>query len=499
MNTSSELDRIVGNWLESRVVDPSSGSLRSALARAGATAQQRHRWLPPWSGRRRGLGDRAASWARMRPSRDDGDRITSGVTIAAGVLAVLALAAVLILPQASPETDPAPAGLTYSVTADGSGDFATISAAVAAAEEGATVLIEPGTYVDAFIIDKDITLAGNGDTPPDVVITVPADAPAAVRSLAPYARRHDGYALPERPPVGIQVIETEATVRNLQVTGHRDAIDMLVVGGAPSLEDLVLNHRGSIESNASLAGGLFVEGGSSATVRDSAIWYRSRIAGGSDPTFTGSTFDRAQLTIQDGSAPRIADGIIRGDCGDDTVAVVGDSSPVFRGNLFTSAELDVRGAAGEQAMVTIEDNSFSFSDLVAVTIADDAVATITGNSLTGNTQAVSVSHATATIRDNTFVNNINAVTLSGAEGEVSGNTVRGGDYGLSVVSGGAPVITGNTIENATARGILVAGGTSPSISGNTVCGSAVNLYVQPNADPAIGDNDLCADEEAATG
>ncbi len=244
-----------------------------------------------------------------------------------------------------------------------------------------------------------------------------------------------------------------------------------------------------------------MEGGSSATVRDSSIWYRSRVSGGSDPTFTGTTFERAQLTVQDGSAPKIADGSINGDCGDQTVAVLGGASPVFQGNVFTAAELDVRGTTGaatDQTHATIEDNRFSFSSLIAVSIADDATAILSGNRFTGNTQAINVSRATATIRDNMFVSNTNAMTLSGAAGEVAGNSVRGGDYGVSIVSAGAPVITGNTIENATARGILVGGGTSPTIEGNTICGSALNIEVRSDAAPAVGANDVCPDEAPAT-
>ena len=511
MNTNSEIDRIVSTWLECRVVDPPSGSLERALALVSDVPQQRHRWLPARLGRGAGMGRAAAAVGSSRTLAERQKRIGPGATIAASAVAVLVLVATLVVPRAGVEGEPPPdiAGPTFSVAADGSGQFRTISEAVAVAQDGATILIQPGTYDDAFVIEKDITLAGNGANPRDVVIMVPVDAPPAVVPVTPYLSRHGGFELLERPAVGIQVIESAATLRNLQVTGHRDAIDLLVYGGAPTLEDLLLNHRGQIEPNASLAGGLFVEGGSSATVRDSSIWYRSRVSGGSDPTLTGTTFERAHLTIQDGSAPTIADGTINGDCGDQAVAVLGGASPVFRGNVFIAAELDVRGtseaatdpaeAATDPTRATIEDNRFTFSNLVAVSIADDAIATLSGNQFTGNTQAINVSRATATIRDNTFVSNTNAMTLSGAEGEVAGNSVRGGDYGVSIVSAGAPVITGNTIENATARGILVGGGTSPTIEGNTICGSALNIEVRSDAAPSVGANEACPDGAAPTG
>jgi len=48
------------------------------------------------------------------------------------------------------------------VAQDGTGTHATISDAVDAAEDGDTILVKPGTYVEAVTIDKDIALIGDG-------------------------------------------------------------------------------------------------------------------------------------------------------------------------------------------------------------------------------------------------------------------------------------------------------------------------------------------------
>jgi pectin methylesterase-like acyl-CoA thioesterase len=45
---------------------------------------------------------------------------------------------------------------TIVVAQDGSGTYATITEAVAAANDGDTVLVKPGTYVEAVTIAKDI-------------------------------------------------------------------------------------------------------------------------------------------------------------------------------------------------------------------------------------------------------------------------------------------------------------------------------------------------------
>ena len=485
--TDREVEGIVSNWLEQRVVDPPRGSLQAALARAEQTPQQHHRWLRWWFGRGPGATD-----GQM-------DRRLSSVTALFASVAVLALVAVLAIPrQLNDPPAPDVSGTTYSVAAENA-DFTTIAEAVAMAQDGDTVLVEPGTYEEALLIDKSITLAGNGVTSRAVIIKVPAEAPLSAMPLAPYDLHHVSFELAQRPAVGIQIIDTDATVRDLQVTGHGDAIDVLVYGGAPTLERLVLKHEGLVELNASLAGGLFVDGASGATIHDSTIWHRTRIGGGSEPTFSGGSFEYPQLTIQDGAAPMIADAVIRGDCGDDAVVVVGGSTPTFKDNWFMQAELEVRGAIDEATAATIDGNTFSSADLVAITISDDASATIEANSFTANTQGINVSHAAALIRGNSFISNTNAVTLAAAEAEVVDNVIRGGAYGLSVVYSGAPTIVGNTIENTRMRGILVAGGTSPTIDGNTVCGADINLDLAPNANPVIGHNDICPDNDSAGG
>lgn len=50
-----------------------------------------------------------------------------------------------------------------TVAEDGSGDFKSISDAVANANKGTTIIVKPGTYKDHFIIDKEIVLQGESD------------------------------------------------------------------------------------------------------------------------------------------------------------------------------------------------------------------------------------------------------------------------------------------------------------------------------------------------
>ena len=142
MNTNSELERIVSDWLEDRVVEPRHGALWAALERADQTPQQQHRWLRWWFAP--GIG--AIRGADPRDRFDERrDRIVSGATVAATVVAVLALVAIFgTQPNTSDPVGPADSGPTYYVAVEG-GDIETIGEAVEAAEEGDTVLVAPGT------------------------------------------------------------------------------------------------------------------------------------------------------------------------------------------------------------------------------------------------------------------------------------------------------------------------------------------------------------------
>ena len=62
------------------------------------------------------------------------------------------------------------------VAADGSGDYTTIQAAMDAAVEGTTIKVQPGTYVEALVLEKDIVIAGQGDGS-EVVIEPPPECP----------------------------------------------------------------------------------------------------------------------------------------------------------------------------------------------------------------------------------------------------------------------------------------------------------------------------------
>ncbi len=73
----------------------------------------------------------------------------------------VATPAVSAMPNASPSSGPE-GPVTRIVDASGRGNFTTISAALQAAQAGYTIVVRPGRYAESLVIERQITLRGEG-------------------------------------------------------------------------------------------------------------------------------------------------------------------------------------------------------------------------------------------------------------------------------------------------------------------------------------------------
>ena len=127
--------------------------------------------------------------------------------------------------------DPAPGagGPTHRVAADGSRDYQTINDALAAAEDGDTILVAPGTYTEYLLIDKDITVAGDGPRE-EIVVEFPEGGPVQVfedDDEGPYSVSF---------PVVLQ--GSDAILRGFTIRVPPEGVGVQVDGGGPELVDL---------------------------------------------------------------------------------------------------------------------------------------------------------------------------------------------------------------------------------------------------------------------
>lgn len=454
MRFDNELERALHDWMEATAAEPSPTVLAAALERVERTPQRRHRWLGRWQGRG-GSATRGAG-AHGDPSDTDigRNRLMFTLTSVAASVAALALVATLAVPRAGPGDELAPGAegsATHIVATDGSGQFGTIGEAVAVAAEGDTILVRPGEYAEALVIDKDLTLQGEGARE-DIVITFKKGAPP---------QDLDG-ALIYFP---IVLRGTDSILDGLSVRAPADGGAIHVNGGSPTLQDLQL----TVDPGGYLS--IAMGGQSRPVVRESTL-------GGiavTDDDGTSPTFEEDEFVVDGLSADGPGETIVRDSTfsGGSTLSVSGGMTARVEGNHFSGGgsgnATDTAITAESESDIVVRDNTFDDLDM-----------------------GVNVwAYSTATIEGNEFVDSGMAIVWGSTRGGViDGNTIRRGFSGITI-DGGSPSVTGNTIEDVTGRGIAIGVRAEAVVEQNHVCGCGTNLYVAEGSGSQMGENDVC--------
>jgi len=348
------------------------------------------------------------------------------------------------------------------VDPSGSGDYTTITEAVAAAEDGDEILVRPGTYTEAILIDKDITLTGDGPVE-EIVITAPEAGPQYGGFPS------DFYAL-------LLQDAGATTISGLTFRGEPSLV--IVSGGSPMIQKSVFDSVGwAFDTRGSSYGGssIQVNDGSTATIVGNSLIDGGPVGvfGESVPRIEGNTLIGGPhvflSSFGDGTviADNTIDGTLRWAIG------VFDRDPVtIEGNTITNPGQN--GINFSSGAGTIRDNVISGAQLTGISTGLSA-ATLVGNELTDNKTAIG---------------------FSGAEGVVEGNVINGGEVGI-VVAGMSPLVKDNVVRGVEGRGIVVGVNTSPMLSGNTSCENGTNLFIGDGATPQIDDsNEICEDAPA---
>jgi nitrous oxidase accessory protein NosD len=358
-------------------------------------------------------------------------------------------------------------GTTHLVAQDGSGGFATISDAVEAAVDGDVVLVGPGTYVESILVDKDVTLRGDGDRA-DIVIRSSSDRP-------------DRWLPGGERSYAIRLQETDARVENLTLTGPASAL--IVEGGAPRIEGVVLIDVGVLnrgdDMDASRNAGLVLSAGSRAEIRD-------------------SVFRRSDVGV-DGSTVAILENVLESsmiDLADRSGDAAGRPPSLISGNVIRDPSIAIWVDEGSAAR--IEGNEISGAETAGALIRWAGPGTVVeGNTIRDSKTAIMVSDSSVTISDNDVAGNLFGLNIAETGSQVIGNRISDNTIGVLISSSmgdaGTPLtLEGNTIEG-NVRGVSIKAGTSLSLIANVICGNETNLDVVDGADVTYEDNDACED------
>lgn len=376
----------------------------------------------------------------------------------------------------------------------GGGTVTTITEAVLMADDGDTILIRPGTYIEAVVIDKHITLLGAG-LREEIVIAAPEGGPT--RILVP----------PRRDPYAVLLANTTATMSGLTLRGVTS--ELHVDGGAPTLEGLLLDGVGEAEGfhrNRSVPpGSIVITGGSSAVVQGNTLLDGGPITAyeGSSPSVIGNTliggpsiiaFTPAEGTIVRGNT--ISATPVRG------IGVYGPGRPTIEYNTISGAAGDgisVGGAHNSRGTDPIVRGNTVRDAETGIGVAEQAAPTIEGNTLSHNRTGLAIGYGSdaLTVEGNDLVDNSIGIAIGRSNGHFERNSVQGGRAGV-VITGESPTLIDNSIEGASVRGLVVVRPASPTLEGNLVCGNVENLVMEPGEDqPVRATNEICDDVSIA--
>jgi len=350
----------------------------------------------------------------------------------------------------------------FVVDANGDGTHTTITDALTEADDGDTIHVRPGTYVEAIVIDKDITLTGDGPRE-DIVIRPPEDGPTTY---------YDAVGIYQFDPAYILLVDdSQAEVRGLTFAGAQAGV--VVEAGSPTLTDLVFDEN---------EWGVLIHSGSTATITGSLFTDGGIETAGSAPTIDGNVLENAGIMDVFGVGDSL---VIRNNTLTDGVIEAG-GDPLIEGNTLSGAvsigisSMNVEGPAGAPI---IRNNTISGSRTgiqvgsgglfgavpVGGSEAATDVAVVSGNEISAEMNAISVNHANATVNENTIHDSWNGIVLFGSgSAEVTDNEVDVEWYGVDVGKD-----------------------TSPSVDGNSICAGEASINIHETASPSMGENTTC--------
>lgn len=310
------------------------------------------------------------------------------------------------------------AGRRIVVSTDGFGDATTIAGGLSQARDGDVLLVQPGIYRESVTVTRQVAIVGDGPA---------GSVQVAFHDRPERQTIHIGWAGGDavRVSYGFHLVRTRALLVNLAISGPREAVAVIVDGGAPELQNLGVVLDGLW---AHTIGHLFVvlRGAARGSITGCTASANVLVTEGSAPTIEHNRLAGA-LTVRDpGSAPTIVDNdmMVRGKapwC----LGIIRGASPVVEGNRLTWTGGSAIAVFSQESRPAIRGNVISGSR-IGIQTWDQSAPSIEDNDIRGNTVGVSVCWANPDLQ-------ANAVTANQATG-------------LLVLGGPSPRLDGNRMH-----------------------------------------------------
>jgi len=367
---------------------------------------------------------------------------------------------------------------------DGKGDYPDLAAAVAAASEGAVIMLEKGTYKldgDLFI-SKAITLIGAGidktvisSQSEEEVIEFNGDGSFIVQNIT---FKHEG----SKPGNVVSVNGGQVNFQTCRFTGGKvnkdgtNGIGLLIKGntkgsilgckadtneyGIYSMDNTsVLIESGDYSNNKLI--GIWLTMENTSIVRDNHFMnngtYGIGVGGDSQPTIENNILMNSKngIEVQGNAKPLIVGNEI---VKHSVIGIdfVGDSTGNVRKNKILQTE-HIGIYLGGKSSATLEENILS-KNYIAIQYYDDATGTASKNQIEDNISGISVSkQAQPTLIENIILNSqyegIGYYEKAG--GKAIRNECRNNKYGIAIYSKDAnPILEDNILEDNNKEDLL---------------------------------------------
>ena len=251
------------------------------------------------------------------------------------------------------------------------------------------------------------------------------------------------------------LVDTEAIVSDLTVRGPNAAVAVVLVGGAPTLANVVNELEGDYSGRPHVS--VAPIHGAGATIRDSLL---------DGPVYDAGIYPIPEYEDITGSGRFTAEDNV-GDGG--FWLSVTDGSTFLR-NTITAGEIELSLQGG--GSVLVEGN-----ETTAIDLEDQS---------DGFTIRDNIVRGTGGLED--------GILLGPGAPVIEGNVISDALVGITVLDGGAPMITGNQLERL-GVGIRVDGTLgAPVIEGNRFCGNEQDLVVPEGSGLTLDPSNEVCDE-----
>ncbi len=339
----------------------------------------------------------------------------------------------------------------HVVDADERGDFATVGAAIKAAESGDRILVRPGLYEEGLVVDKPLEILGNGPAADIEIRARGASALLFQASLGRVANLTLRQAGGEGTWYGVDITQGRLDLEGCEISGQSLACVAIRDGADPRLR------RNKIEGGK--ASGVFVLDGGLGTLEDNDITGNAysgvEIKTGGNPTVRRNQIhdnEQGGVYVYESGLGMLEDNDITGNALSGVSIKTGGNPTLRHNQIQDNAEDGVFVA--ESGLGTLEDNDITANAFSGVEIMTSGNPTLRHNQIQDNEE------------EGVFVRDGGLGTLE--DNDITGNVKAG----VRITTGGNPTLRANRINRNKYEAVWIYEGGSGVIQDNDLTGNA---------------------------